>query len=180
MILILTKPRTIVYEPSVLNINSWNIYIIVSHIENQFRLIHLTNVYLRSIHSIHSIYHWKSHIICMRNQNKNTSKFMKTKPTKAFHPSPYSAAYMRQWIRSALVQIMPCDLIGANSLSKPMLVYCQLNPLGKNFSEVLIKYKTFYSGKCIWIYRLRNGGHFVQERWVKRMDNFSFIAAFWS
>ena len=42
--------------------------------------------------------------------------------------SPLSAMYMRQWIRSALVQIMACRLFGAKPLSKPMLGYCQLDP----------------------------------------------------
>ena len=35
--------------------------------------------------------------------------------------SPPSAAYMRQWIGSALVQIMACRLFGAKTLSKPVL-----------------------------------------------------------
>ena len=35
--------------------------------------------------------------------------------------------------------------------------------LGTNFSEILIKYKTFHKNKGIWKYRLRNGGHFVKE-----------------
>ena len=38
------------------------------------------------------------------------------------------AAYMCQWIGSALGQIMACRLCGTKPLSKPMLVYCQLNP----------------------------------------------------
>ena len=42
--------------------------------------------------------------------------------------SPSSAVYMRQWIGSALVQIMACRLFGAKPLSKPMLDYCQLDP----------------------------------------------------
>ena len=42
--------------------------------------------------------------------------------------SPPSAAYMRQWIGSALVQIMACRLFGAKPLSKPMLGYYQLDP----------------------------------------------------
>ena len=42
--------------------------------------------------------------------------------------SPPSAAYMCQWIGSALVQIMACRLIGDKPLSKPMLGYCQLDP----------------------------------------------------
>ena len=42
--------------------------------------------------------------------------------------SPPSAAYMRQWTESALVQIMAGRLFGAKPLSKPMLLYCQLDP----------------------------------------------------
>ena len=41
--------------------------------------------------------------------------------------SPPSAAYMRQWIGAALVQIMACRLFGANPLSKPKLGYCHLD-----------------------------------------------------
>ena len=37
------------------------------------------------------------------------------------------AAYMSQWIGSALVQIMVCRLVGAKPLSTPLLEYCQLN-----------------------------------------------------
>ena len=39
-----------------------------------------------------------------------------------------SAAYMHQWMRSALLQIMSCRLFGAKPLSQPMLGYCQLDP----------------------------------------------------
>ena len=38
--------------------------------------------------------------------------------------SSASAAYMRQWIGSALVKIMACRLFVAKPLSKPMLGYC--------------------------------------------------------
>ena len=38
-----------------------------------------------------------------------------------------SAAYMHQWMKSALVQIMACCLYGTKPLSKPMLGYCQLD-----------------------------------------------------
>ena len=48
-----------------------------------------------------------------------------------FNSSPPSAAYMHQWIGSALVQIMACRLFGAKSLSKPMLDYCWLDPSNK-------------------------------------------------
>ena len=46
--------------------------------------------------------------------------------TTQLNASPPSAAYMRQWIGSALVQIMACRLFGAKPLSKPMLHCCQL------------------------------------------------------
>ena len=45
-----------------------------------------------------------------------------------FNSSPPSAANMRQWIRSALLQIMAHHLIGAKPLSKPMPGYCWLDP----------------------------------------------------
>ena len=48
-----------------------------------------------------------------------------------FNSSPTTAAYMHQWIKSVLVQIMACRLFGAKPLSEPMLGYCQLNPLNK-------------------------------------------------
>ena len=34
--------------------------------------------------------------------------------------------------------------------------------MGINLSEILIKINTFHLRKCIWKYRLQNGGHFVQ------------------
>ena len=45
-----------------------------------------------------------------------------------FNSSTHSAAFMRHWIGSALVQIMACRLFGAKPLSKPMLGYWQLDP----------------------------------------------------
>ena len=38
---------------------------------------------------------------------------------------------MCQWIWSTLVQIMACRLFGAKPLSKPMILYCQLDPKGQ-------------------------------------------------
>ena len=58
---------------------------------------------------------------------------------RQLNSSPPSAAYMRQWIELALVQTMACCLFGAMPLSKPMLGYCQLNPLEQNFSDILIR-----------------------------------------
>ena len=56
--------------------------------------------------------------------------------------SPPSTAYMRQWIESALVQIMACRLFGAKLLSKPML-FLSIGPLGTNFNGILIKIQNF-------------------------------------
>ena len=50
---------------------------------------------------------------------------------------------MCQWIGSALVQIMACRLFGAKPLSKPMLVYCQLDAIGINFTENLTQTQNF-------------------------------------
>ena len=61
--------------------------------------------------------------------------------------SPPSDPYMRQWIGSALVQIMACRLISAKPLSEPMLEYCYLEQTSVKFES---KYKTFHSWKCIW------------------------------
>ena len=47
-------------------------------------------------------------------------------------------------------QPLNCSIFGAQILSKPMLGYCLL---GTNLSEILIKYKTFHSRKCIWNHR---------------------------
>ena len=65
----------------------------------------------------------------------SSNKFMSSRVNSSFP----SAAYMRQWTGSALVQIMACRLFGNNSLSKPMLGCCQLEPLGTNFNEIWIK-----------------------------------------
>ena len=45
----------------------------------------------------------------------------------AINLSPPSAAYMRQWIVTALVQMMACRLFGAKPSSKPMLGYCRFD-----------------------------------------------------
>ena len=67
---------------------------------------------------------------------------------------PLSAAYMRQWTGSSLVQIMACRLFGAKPLSKPMLGYCQLD----SWEQVSVKFESefyyFHSSKCIWKCRL--------------------------
>ena len=76
--------------------------------------------------------------------------------------SPPSAAYMRPWTSSALVQIMACRLSGAKPLPEPMLPYCYLDPWEQNAVKFEFKQKiTFSSWICVWNYRLRNDGHFV-------------------
>ena len=73
---------------------------------------------------------------------------------------------MPQSIGSALVQIMACRLFGAKPLSKSMLHYCQMDPSEQTTVKFSSKFQIFHLRKCIWIYRLWNGGHFVQGRWV--------------
>ena len=51
--------------------------------------------------------------------------------------SPPSAAYMRQWTESALVQVMACHLLGTWTNADLLLT----GPLGTNFCEILIKIK---------------------------------------
>ena len=57
------------------------------------------------------------------------SKEKKTYPNSGLWKliSP-SVTYIRQWIMSALLQIMACRQFGAKPLSKPILGYCQLDP----------------------------------------------------
>ena len=69
-------------------------------------------------------------------------------------PPPPSAAYMRQWIGSVLVQIMACRLFGAKPLPEPMLAYCSLG----SWEQISMKFKSefyhFPSRKCTWNCRL--------------------------
>ena len=72
-----------------------------------------------------------------------------------------NAAYMRQWIGSAMVQIMACHLFGAKPLSYPMLEYWQLNSWEQTSVKSQSKFIHFHWGKYIRKYLLWNGGHFV-------------------
>ena len=73
-----------------------------------------------------------------------------------------SAAYMRQWICSAIVQIMDCRLEGAKPFSEPMLTYCQLDHMEHISMEFHLKFKYSQSWNCVCRCCLRNGGHFAQ------------------
>ena len=79
-----------------------------------------------------------------------------------FNSSIPSAAYMRQWTKSALVHIMACRLFGAKPLPEPTLTYCQWDPWEQTPVKFELNCKIFYSLKYIWNCRLWNGGHFVQ------------------
>ena len=57
-------------------------------------------------------------------------------------------------------------LNGAMSLYQQMLGYYQLDPWEQTSVKLQSKYKPFHSRKCFRKHRLRNGGHFVQGRWV--------------
>ena len=57
--------------------------------------------------------------------------------------SPPSAAYMRQWPRSALIQIMACRLFVAKPLSELMLGHCQFGPQEQTLAKFEQKYKLF-------------------------------------
>ena len=73
------------------------------------------------------------------------------------------AAYMRQWMGSALVHIMACRLFGAKPLSEPMLDYCKLDPWEQTSVKFESKYKTFHSRKCIWKDRQQNNNCYLRR-----------------
>ena len=50
---------------------------------------------------------------------------------------------MRQWVGSALVQILACRLIYAKPLSEPMLGCCDLDSREQTSVKLLSKYKIF-------------------------------------
>ena len=67
-------------------------------------------------------------VLLFHNQSKHVHEkltfFFNQFWTSGVNSSPPSVAYMRQWIRSALVQIMASRLVGAKPLSEPMMEYC--------------------------------------------------------
>ena len=58
-----------------------------------------------------------------------------------FNSPPPSAAYMRRWTRSALVQVMAWRLSGTKPLPEPMLTYYQLDPWEQTPVKIESKYK---------------------------------------
>ena len=86
---------------------------------------------------------------------------------KCVDSSPPSAAYMRQWYGSSLVQVMACRLFGAKPLPEPMLPYCQLDSWEHISVELVSEFYHFCSRKCNWYCRLPKQLPFCPGgRWV--------------
>ena len=72
-----------------------------------------------------------------------------------------SAAHMRQWTESSLVQVMSCRLFGAKPSPGPMLTYCQLD----SREQILMKFEPeliiLIQENAIENIVCQNGGHFV-------------------
>ena len=77
---------------------------------------------------------------------------------------PTSAAYMYQWTRSALVQVIACHLFGAKPLAEPKLDYCQLDSLKQISMKFESEFYHFHSTNAFEIVVCQNGGHFVQGK----------------
>ena len=80
--------------------------------------------------------------------------------------SPPSVSYICKWIGSTLVQLMASFLFGTKQLSKPMLVYCLLDPYEQTSMKFQSKYKASHSWKCLWKYILQKAAILSRERWV--------------
>ena len=89
---------------------------------------------------------------------------------------------MCQWIRSALVQIMACRLIGTKPLPEPMLTFCLLDPQEQTSVKFKSKFKHFIQKMRLKTSSV-NGSHLVQERWVKEYETARscvyFVLATW-
>ena len=74
--------------------------------------------------------------------------------------SPPSPAYIRQWTRSALVQLMTCPLFGAKPLPELMLVYCQLDL----WEQILVKFESeiIFNFFNIWWWGELNKMHLLE------------------
>ena len=57
---------------------------------------------------------------------------------------------------------MAFQLLGTLPLSKPVLTYCQWDPLEQTYMKFKSKCEYFLSRKCSWKCCLQNGSHFVQ------------------
>ena len=73
-------------------------------------------------------------------------------------PPPPSAAYMRWWTGSSLVQVMA----RRQAITWTNADLLSIGHMEHSSVKLELKY-TYPSWKCVWKYRLQNGGHFVQE-----------------
>ena len=92
-------------------------------------------------------------------------------PFPELDSSPPSAAYMRQWTWSSLVQVILLSPARHQAITWPNSDLLSTGPLGTNLNEILIKcacikFTNFHSVKCAWKCRLWNGGHLSRGRWV--------------
>ena len=67
--------------------------------------------------------------------------------------TPPTAAYMRQWTASSLVQVMARCLFSTKPLREPMLAYCPLDPY-LNIFQLNYKWNSTFSCKKMQIKRL--------------------------
>ena len=75
------------------------------------------------------------------NNISSLLQIMASYASPGLNSSPPSAAYMRQWIGSPMVQVMACRLFRAKPLPEAMLAYCQLN----SWEHTSVKYESeFY------------------------------------
>ena len=58
--------------------------------------------------------------------------------------------------------------IWTKPVSQPRVYYCQWDSLAQNSVKFHAKFTHFLSWKCTWKYRLRNGGHFIQGKWINK------------
>ena len=73
--------------------------------------------------------------------------------------SPHSAAYVRRWIGSALLQIMVCRLIGTKPLSGQTFRYSQELSPGHLVYRNKLQWN-FNQNRKLFIYRLWNDSHY--------------------
>ena len=97
---------------------------------------------------------------------QGSTKSVNNHVDKPINSSCPGAAYMRQWGRTALAQVMACRLLDTKPLPEPMLIYCQLEPSGQLSMKIESQFLHFHSRICVWKCCLRNGSHLVQGRWV--------------
>ena len=78
--------------------------------------------------------------------------------------------YLTHWGRVTHICVRKLTIIGSdNGLSpdrRQAIIWTNaglllIGPSGTNFSEILIEILTFSFRKCVWKWRLQNGGHFV-------------------